>query len=186
MMREDRMSQDFVGRIFEEVTLIDPVDEREAASKKVLLEGLRMPHPFSEDAAPTHVTASAIVLGPDGVLLHFHKRLHLWLQPGGHIEKNEAPWDAAQREVWEETGLRAMVPDDAPHVVRARGAVFHVDVHPAGAHTHLDLRYLLVASGTPAPPPGESPLVRWFSWDEAFAIADAGLIGALRVARRRF
>jgi 8-oxo-dGTP pyrophosphatase MutT (NUDIX family) len=169
-------------RIFDEVTLVEPVDAREAASKKLLLEGLRMPHPFSERADPMHVTASAIVLGPEGVLLHFHKKLHLWLQPGGHIEENEEPWDAAQREVLEETGLRATAEGGAS----ARpGVVFHVDVHPAGAHTHLDLRYLLFAAGTPAPPPGESPLVRWFPWDEALAVADAGLIGALRVARAR-
>ena len=179
------MSRLLVERIFGEVTRIEPVDAREAASKKLLLEGLRMPRPFSEQADPTHVTASAIVLGPDGVLLHFHKRLHLWLQPGGHIEENETPWDAAQREVLEETGLRPVAPDDAPNGPPRRDVVFHVDVHPAGAHTHLDLRYLLFASGTPAPPPGESQLVRWFSWDEAFAVADAGLVGALRVARAR-
>ena len=134
-----------------------------------------MPSPFSELADPTHVTASAIVIGPDGVLLHFHKKLRLWLQPGGHIEPNEAPWDAAPREVLEETGLHA-----AP---RGDLTVFHVDVHPAGTHVHLDLRYLLFASGAPAPPPGESQQVRWFSWDEAFAVADAGLAGALEAAR---
>ena len=143
-----------------------------------------MPRPFSEHADPTHVTASAIVLGPEGVLLHFHKKLHLWLQPGGHIEENEPPWDAAHREVWEETGLRPIVAAERGDGTR-RDVVFHVDVHPAGAHTHLDLRYLLFASGTPSPPPGESQLVRWFSWDEAFAVADAGLLGALRVARVR-
>jgi 8-oxo-dGTP pyrophosphatase MutT (NUDIX family) len=180
------MSRAIVGKIFEQVTLIDPIDAREATSKTLLLEGLGMPRPFSEQADPTHVTASAIVVGPAGVLLHFHKKLRLWLQPGGHIEEGEAPWDAAQREVLEETGLRPELPDvaSAPRWHRPE-AVFHVDVHPAGTHTHLDLRYLLFASGTPAPPPGESQLVRWFSWDEALAAADAGLIGALRGARAR-
>jgi 8-oxo-dGTP pyrophosphatase MutT (NUDIX family) len=168
----------FAPRIYAEVDAILPVDPREGASKEQVLAGLAKPRPFSEHADATHVTASAIVVGPQGVLLHFHKKLHLWLQPGGHIEENEAPWDAAQREVLEETGLRAL-----PHGGESR--VFHVDVHPAGMHVHLDLRYLLFASGSPAPAPGESQLVRWFSWDEAFAIADAGLIGALRVAATR-
>ena len=44
--------------------------------------------PFSEDADPIHVTGSAIVVTPDRthVLLHRHKRLGIWVQPGGHIE----------------------------------------------------------------------------------------------------
>jgi hypothetical protein len=33
------------------------------------------------------------------------------------------------------------------------------------------------------PAEGESPDVKWFTWDEALAIADAGLLGALRAAR---
>jgi 8-oxo-dGTP pyrophosphatase MutT (NUDIX family) len=172
------MSRAWVQRIYDEVEAIAPVDAREEESKQRLLAGLAMPHPFSEHADLTHVTASAIVSGPEGVLLHFHKKFRLWLQPGGHIEENEAPWDAVQREVLEETGLRA-----SPLAGELR--VFHVDVHPAGTHLHLDLRYLLSASGLPAPPPDESQLVRWFSWDEAAAIADAGLSGALRVAMTR-
>jgi 8-oxo-dGTP pyrophosphatase MutT (NUDIX family) len=172
------MNRDVIERIYDEVQAIAPVDAREAESQTRLLAGLSMPEPFSEHADPTHVTASAIVMGPEGVLLHFHKKLHLWLQPGGHIEPNEAPWDAALREVLEETGLRASHLSGEPRVA-------HVDVHPAGAHIHLDLRYLVSASGRPAPPPDESQLVRWFSWDEAAAIADAGLAGALRVANAR-
>src|SRR5689334_19762081 len=170
------MSREWIQRIYEEVDAIVPVDAREAASKVRLLAGLSLPHPFSEHADPTHLTASAIVVGPEGVLLHFHKKLHLWLQPGGHIEEDEPPWDAAPREVLEETGLRASPLSGEPRV-------FHVDVHPAGTHTHLDLRYLLATSGSPAPPPGESQQVRWFSWDEALAVADAGLVGALRAAK---
>jgi 8-oxo-dGTP pyrophosphatase MutT (NUDIX family) len=172
------MSHPLVQRVAAEVGRIVPIDAREQTSMVRLLEGLSLPRPFSEGADPTHVTASAIVVGPEGVLLHLHKKLHLWLQPGGHIEEGETPWDAARREVWEETGLRAS-PADGELVP------FHVDVHPAGAHVHLDLRYLLSASGTPAPPPDESQAVRWFAWDEAMAIADGGLIGALRRARER-
>ena len=48
-------------------------------------------------------------------------------------------------------------------------------------HTHLDLRYLLVGDESdPCPAPGESQEVAWFSWEEAEAMADEALVGALR------
>ncbi|MDR1426031.1 MAG: NUDIX domain-containing protein [Rickettsiales bacterium] len=34
-----------------------------------------------------------------------HKKLRRWLPPGGHVEPNEIPDDAARREVFEETGI---------------------------------------------------------------------------------
>lgn len=156
-----------------------PVDEREAASIQIFLEQFaRLEHPFDEEADAVHVTGSAIIIGRRGVVLHLHKRLGIWLQPGGHIDRGETPWQAALREVREETGLVVRHPAQGPLLV-------HVDVHPGPrGHTHLDLRYLLEADDEePSPPPGESQEVRWFSWDEAIAVADSGLVGALRALR---
>jgi 8-oxo-dGTP pyrophosphatase MutT (NUDIX family) len=168
----------WVARLRAEITVLPPVDERAARSRDRFLRELdRLDRPLDEHADPVHVTASAIVVGPAGTLLHRHKRLGLWLQPGGHIGPDEAPWTAALRETAEETGLAAVHPPGGP-------ALVHVDVHDGGrGHTHLDLRYLLHGEGDPSPPPGESADVRWFGWDEAVAIADAGLIGALHALR---
>jgi 8-oxo-dGTP pyrophosphatase MutT (NUDIX family) len=161
-----------------------PVDGREERSRERTLVALgRLPHPFDQEADPTHVTGSAIVFGPRGVLLHRHKRLGLWLQPGGHLEPGESPWDAAMREAGEETGLDlcwARTPEFGQIP-----ALTHVDVHEGGrGHTHLDLRYQMTVAGDdrPRPPVGESQDVRWFSWAEAVDVADPGLAGFLRKA----
>ncbi|WP_165491803.1 NUDIX domain-containing protein [Egibacter rhizosphaerae] len=161
----------------------NPTDEREASALERFRTALAtLTRPFDREADPVHVTASGLVIGPRGVLLHRHKRTGAWMQPGGHIDHGEVPSQAAARETTEETGVTVTHPSGGPRPV-------HLDVHDVvvTGHVHLDLRYLLVAdagsSDEPAPPPDESPEVAWFSWDQAIAMADPGLIGALRLLR---
>lgn len=155
-----------------------PVDVREARSlERFLADVPRLAAPFDRDADPRHVTAAAVVVGGRGVVLHCHKRLGRWLQPGGHVEPGETPWEAARREAREETGLAASHPMTGP-------TLLHVDVHPGpGGHVRYDLRYLLHGPDEdPAPAPGESPEARWFTWDDSAALADEGPAGALAAA----
>ena len=144
------------------------MNEREISSlARIQAELDRLPRPFDEHADPVHVTASAVVVGPRGVLLHLHKRLGIWIQPGGHVDPGEQLLAAALRETREETGLLA-----APYAVDP----VHVDVHPAATgHEHLDIRFLLRADGDPQPPAGESQDVAWFGWQEAIEATDAAL-----------
>ena len=169
-----------VASLIEAVRAHGTVDEREALSRAIILAELgRLSRPFDEDADLTHVTASAIVVGSRGVVLHRHRRLHRWMQPGGHVESGEPPSDAALRECVEETGIPVAHPPGGPILA-------HVDVHTAARdHVHLDLRYLALGSDVaPVPPPGESQEVAWFSWEDALNIADDSLAGGLRSARR--
>ena len=151
----------------------NPVDDREARSVQTFLAELaRLERPFDEHADPVHVTASVLITGHRGVILLKHKKLGIWVQPGGHIDDGETPAEAAVREAVEETGL--------PVTLLAPEAV-QVDVHPGPrGHTHLDLRFLCTApDDDPRPPKGESQEVYWFSWPQAIAMADDGIRGLL-------
>ncbi len=169
----------------ESVAARTPVDDREAASIDTFLAAFdALDDPFSRERDPIHVTGSGFIVGRRGIVLLKHKRLGFWMQPGGHIDGGETPWEAARRECVEETGLdvRLLGPFDAAGVPE----LVHVDVHAGGrGHTHLDLRYLFDAgpaddgAADPAPPEGESQEIGWFDWPEALAIADDGLRGAL-------
>jgi 8-oxo-dGTP pyrophosphatase MutT (NUDIX family) len=166
-----------------------PVDQREASSLAVAVAEIRrLADPFDRSADPTHLTGSGVVTGPAGVLLLRHRRLGIWVQPGGHLEPGETPWAAARRESQEETGLTLELADPGTGGAGRAPQLAHVDVHPAAdGHRHLDLRYRLEVLGdpTPRPPAGESQEVRWFAWDEAIAVADPGLVGLLSWLRAR-
>ena len=175
-MRDDQVHQ----RVRADVAARRPVDDREALSVERFLTAFdALAAPLDQESDPIHVTGSGIVVGPRGVVLLEHKRLGIWLQPGGHIDPGETPWDAALRESREETGLAVSFagPLDAAGVPE----LIHVDVHEGGrGHTHLDLRYLIDGGdGDPDPPEGESQQIDWFSWDAALGRADPGLRGIL-------
>ena len=161
----------------------EPIDDRERESVKTFCElAPKLQAPFDEYSDPTHVTASAIVVGKPGVVLHLHKRLNMWLQPGGHIDSGEPIQDAAMREAREETGL------ELQHfgVEKIKSRFIHLDVHPGPrGHTHLDVRFLLLATNeTFAPAAGESQQVKWFSFADALRVSEDGARGAIRVAEQ--
>src|SRR5580704_9698700 len=105
----------------------DPSDGEAAKSRDLILLLLQStPAPFSRHQfAPGHITCTGLVLAPDGerVLLVHHRRLDRWLLPGGHVEPDDPEiWDAARREVIEETGA-ILAPDPAME------ALVGMDVH---------------------------------------------------------
>ena len=51
------------------------------------------------------ICVTSYILHEDKVLLLYHNKLSKWLPPGGHVDPNETPQEAAVREAKEETGL---------------------------------------------------------------------------------
>jgi len=93
-------------------------------------------------------TVAVFVVHAGHVILHRHPKLGLWLPPGGHIEPNELPDEAALREVREETGLAIVLheerglpvdyPDQARQLIRPAGIQLE-SISPG--HEHIDLVY---------------------------------------------
>lgn len=58
-------------------------------------------------------TAAGLLINDEKVLFIKHKKLGIWFAPGGHIDEGELPHQAAEREFWEETGIKVKAVD--PH-----------------------------------------------------------------------
>lgn len=50
-------------------------------------------------------TAAGILVVDNQVLLLLHKKVNIWLAPGGHLDDHELPHQAAVREFFEETNI---------------------------------------------------------------------------------
>jgi 8-oxo-dGTP pyrophosphatase MutT (NUDIX family) len=141
-----------------------PTDGSAAKSRELVLMLLeRSVSPFARSQfTPGHITCTGLVLAPDGerLLLVHHRRLDRWLLPGGHVELDDAEiWDAASREVSEETGAD-LVHDGAPPLVG-------IDVHGIPArfdepyHLHHDLLFAFRAISDDIRVSPESRAVVW-------------------------
>ncbi|BBG25215.1 NUDIX hydrolase [Sulfuracidifex tepidarius] len=114
------------------------------------------------------IVAGGILIEDDKVLLIKHKKLGKWLYPGGHVEENETPHEAAEREFLEETGLRVNVIGDkfetndplvSPEPLPITISMETVN-YPDVTHLHYDMIFLVKRIG------GELSEGKWFSYQE--------------------
>jgi 8-oxo-dGTP pyrophosphatase MutT (NUDIX family) len=136
--------------------------------------------PRSDGSTLRHFTVAVFVVQAGRVLLHYHRKLGKWLPPGGHIEHDELPDDAACREVLEETGIRVRLvggrglPIQAPRQLVLPAGVQVEDIYPG--HQHIDLVYFAVPDPDDVeaaevdPRLAESDQVGWYDATELAAL----------------
>ena len=134
------------------------------------------PAPLDRTERPGHFTGSALVVDADirRVLLLFHTKLQIWVQPGGHADGDANLAAVALREAEEETGIVGL---------RVWPIAIDLDIHRVSPpdedpHFHHDVRFLVMAPrGAEVSANHESQGHEWVEPDRLESMgADAGLV----------
>ena len=122
-------------------------------------------------------TATGLVFNKNGqILMIKHKKQGKWLPPGGHMNENELPCEAAAREVLEETGISVQVLSSVPSLDLLENTARELPLplriicadEGAGLHNHIDFLYLCRAVDSDiTPQEAEVDDIRWFNPNEA-------------------
>lgn len=118
-----------------------------------------------------HFTVAVFVVHNQKILLLKHRKLNMWLPPGGHVDANELPDDAAVREVMEETGLDvSLVGEKGLNINYPRQLIIPrgIQVEDIQAdHQHINLVYFATLVGkSQFTPNKESTKMGWYSLDD--------------------
>ena len=99
---------------------------------------------FSRENTYGHITGSCWLLDRTGekTLLTHHRKLNMWLQPGGHCDGDSDVTAVSLKEAIEETGIERWDFVD--------GKIFDIDCHEIPArkdepgHFHFDIRFAMI------------------------------------------
>lgn len=163
-------------------------DESQERLRTAYLEHLqRHPDGVAKAGPPAHLTASCLVISPDGrhVLLTHHRRAKQWFQFGGHLEVDDASlFAAATREGREESGIASVTPE--PLIVQLNQHTLSGDF--GRCREHLDVRFAAILDREVLPQTSDESLdVAWWPTDglpQGTRAELAALVDAARVALR--
>lgn len=163
---------------------IDRTPERAEIATRLLHFVLQTPDCFERSHSSGHITGSAWLVNPEGnkALLTLHRKLKLWVQPGGHADGDPDVLRVALREAREESGIEGLLPlspdiyDIDIHVIPARPLTGEPE------HLHYDVRYLLQAPHEQHIISDESDALGWFSQQELHALTPPADDAVLRLA----
>jgi 8-oxo-dGTP pyrophosphatase MutT (NUDIX family) len=160
-------------------------DAAQEALRTAYLDHLqRNPDGVAKAGPPAHLTASCLVISPDGnaVLLTHHRRAKQWFQFGGHLEVgDDSLYAAAQREGREESGIATVTPE--PLVVQLDQHALSGDF--GRCREHLDVRFAAVVDRGVVPETSDESLdVAWWPTDDLPEGTRAELTGLVGAARR--
>jgi len=144
-----------------------------------------------------HFTATTYVVESGAVALHEHDGLGIWLPPGGHVDRDELPHEAALREVREELGMdveliaeRGDIESDTveplPEPQHFQLADVNVTEQGVG-HQHVDMVFYARAPHREIDPAdGEAPATawEWFDADDLAAATDRLDEDVIAIGRR--
>ncbi len=165
-----------------EIGCVLPTSPESNKARKRILEFLQThPDALHRSCSTGHLTGSALIVdnSRNKVLVMLHKKLNIWLQPGGHADGEGYLSNVARREAYEETGIRGL---------RLLTPGIDCDIHripkfkKEEQHFHYDTTYLLLApEAATIKRNHESIDMRWVTLEELHELTQEERL--LRLAR---
>lgn len=145
-----------------------PQDVDEQKAKEIIQLFVHAnPDCFERTLEIGHITASSWLLNKEHThaLLMHHKKLNMWVMPGGHCDGDSDTLAVAIKEAQEESGII--------NIQAVSPAIFDIDVHiiptttKEKEHYHYDIRFLLhVTSKETTIQNDESNALLWINKDK--------------------
>lgn len=162
-------TKEAVAQVRDIVVHIKPYDDIEAEHIADALSWIDSGAPLfrvvKPDVPPKHLVSYCVLFDPtaEKILLVGHKKALLWLSPGGHVDLNEDPKEAARRECFEELGIEPEFLFEQPIFLTQT-----LTVGLTAGHTDVTFWYVIKGDSTAsyAFDPDEFNDIRWFGLDE--------------------